>query len=604
MLRASEWRTRTATISFLTMLAVILISGTALAQSDNNPKWDLFAGYQYFHPGGNVPAAFGNPNSPTPFKVPDMTKGFGMALTYNFTQLVGGEVDLGQNWGYNNYTTTVSVGPRLMWRTEGANYFVHGLIGLNRLGVSGLNSSDGFGAIAGGGMDLPIRKWVSFRLFEADYVWSRHNYSAYAVPYFSTLYHPNLSGVRLRSGFDFSWGGAPEVTPAASCSVQPTEVMVGEPLTATVNASNFNPKHTLKYAWTGNGGQVSGSNTTARIDTTNATPGSYTVSAHVTDPKEKKNNEASCTANYTIKPLPPKNPPTISCSANPSTVQAGQTATITCNASSPDSVAVNVSNWTSSAGSINGSGETASLNTTGMQPGTVTVGATATDSRGLTAQGSTQLTIENPPPPPPNPEIVALEQRLALHSVYFPTNQPPVSKPDAGLVASQQKTLLTMATDFGAYLKSKPDAQLILQGHADMRGSSAFNQALSQRRVASVKNFLVKNGVPETAIQTEAFGKDHNLTRQEVEDSIDRNPELTQEERARALRNIAVLQLASNRRVDIVLKTGEKSERSVRQYPFNAADSLTLIGGRESERKAAAAKRAAAARKHAPKKKQ
>ena len=49
--------------------------------------------------------------------------------------------------------------------------------------------------------------------------------------------------------------------------MQPTEVMVGEPITATVTASNFNPKHTVTYAWTGNGGQVTGKDTTAQIDT-------------------------------------------------------------------------------------------------------------------------------------------------------------------------------------------------------------------------------------------------------------------------------------------------------------------------------------------------
>jgi hypothetical protein len=40
--------------------------------------------------------------------------------------------------------------------------------------------------------------------------------------------------------------------------------------------------------------------------------------------------------------------------------------------------------------------------------------------------------------------------------------------------------------------------------------------------------------------------------------------------------------LASNRRVDIRLST--TGQTSVRQFPFNAADSLTLIGGREAER--------------------
>jgi hypothetical protein len=40
---------------------------------------------------------------------------------------------------------------------------------------------------------------------------------------------------------------------------------------------------------------------------------------------------------------------------------------------------------------------------------------------------------------------------------------------------------------------------------------------------------------------------------------------------------------ASNRRVDVTLST--TGQTSVRQFPFNAADSLTLIGGRESEMK-------------------
>src|SRR5260370_30151957 len=36
---------------------------------------------------------------------------------------------------------------------------------------------------------------------------------------------------------------------AASCSVDHPEVMVGEPVRATVAASNFNPKHALSYTW-------------------------------------------------------------------------------------------------------------------------------------------------------------------------------------------------------------------------------------------------------------------------------------------------------------------------------------------------------------------
>jgi hypothetical protein len=41
--------------------------------------------------------------------------------------------------------------------------------------------------------------------------------------------------------------------------------------------------------------------------------------------------------------------------------------------------------------------------------------------------------------------------------------------------------------------------------------------------------------------------------------------------------------MASNRRVDVTLSTTGQS--SVRQFPFNSADALTLIGGREGEAK-------------------
>ena len=64
------------------------------------------------------------------------------------------------------------------------------------------------------------------------------------APAFSELRRPQLSGVRLRTGLVFGFGYPSAAVPAASCSVQPSEVMVGEPITATATGSNFNPKHT------------------------------------------------------------------------------------------------------------------------------------------------------------------------------------------------------------------------------------------------------------------------------------------------------------------------------------------------------------------------
>ena len=484
MLPSPKPRAARAVISsVLLMFATVVVSTPVFAQSDSNPKWDLFVGYQWLHPGITVPAPFGNAFNPTPFKVPDMAKGFGSALTYNFDRHFGLEFDLGHNWGNSNYETTASVGPRLMFRTDGANYFLHALASYNRLAVSGLDSHNGIGAVLGGGIDLPIAKRVSLRLFEADFVWAHHNYADNVGPQFTSLRRPNGEGVRLRTGLVFNWGGAPALTPSASCSVQPTEVMVGEPVTVTVSTTNFNPKHTLTYGWSGNG--VSGNDTTVKIETASAAPGSYTVTVHVTDPKTKNNNEASCSANYTVKPLPPKNPPTISCSASPSTVQAGGTSTITCNATSPDGVPVTVSNWTSSAGTISGTDNTATLNTTGAAPGAITVNATATDTRGLTAQGTTQVMVENPPPPPP--------QASKLSQCDFPNEKKPWRV---------DNTCKAVLDDVAKNLQQNPDNKLIIVGNAD---PAEKRKNLAAERAVDSKAYLTggeaKQGIDPSRIE-------------------------------------------------------------------------------------------------------
>jgi len=574
------------------MFVLVVMSAPVWAQSDSTPKFDVFAGYQWMHPGGTVPLSTGDPENPIPFQLPDMPKGIGAAFTYNFDQHWGLETDFGYSRDTPSSASewTASFGPRFMWRTDTANFFLHALGGFNRVGFDagsglGITSNNGIGAVLGGGMDLPLTKQVAWRLFQVDYVWTRHNYADIAALDLPNLRRPTFEGIRLRTGIVYSWGGAPAVLPAAACSVQPSEVLVGEPITATVTASNFNPKHTVAYSWAGNGGTVTGKDTTASIDTANAAPGSYAVTAHVTDPKANKNNEASCTANYPIKPLPPKNPPTMSLSASPSNIVSGGTVSLTASCTSPDSVPVSVANWTATAGAVSGSGSSATLTTADVPAGSLTVSASCTDSRGLTGQASTQVMVENPPPPPVNPEIVRLEARLSLHSVYFVTDYPKVANPKGGLLPSQQKTLIALATDFKTYLQSKPDAHLILGGHADHRGSVEYNQALSQRRVDRTKSFLVEQGVPEANIEVKAFGKEQNLTDDDVKGEVASNTELTSEEKARVLSHMVVIRMASNRRVDVTL--GTTGQTSVRQFPFNAEDALTLIGGREGERKTA-----------------
>ena len=492
MLPCSKLGIRSVWFAVLALiLAVLSFPATSLAQDQEVPKLDLFVGYQWLHPGGTVPAAFSDPNNPVPFKIPDMSKGFGTSLTYNLDQYWGLEGDFGHNWGSGNYETTISGGPRFMVRTDNTNYFLHALLSYNRLGVTGLGGSDGIGAILGGGMDLKFSRSISWRLFEADYVWARHNYADDASLNFASLRRPSLEGVRLRTGIVWNFGYPVTVAPAASCSVQPAEVMVGEPVTATATASNFNPKHTLSYAWSGNGGKVTGKDTTASIDTNGMSGGSYTVSAHVTDAKMKKGGEASCTANFTVKE-PPKNPPTVSLSASPSSVPVGGTSTITATCSSPDNVQTSVAGWTATGGTVSGTDNTATLNTTGASPGSVTVSATCSDTRGLSTPGSTSVNVEAPPAPPPPPP-----QASKLSECDF-SNMAKIGKP--WRVDNECKAILD---DVAKNLQQNADNKLVIVGNQE---TAEKRKNLAGERAVNSKAYLTggesKQGIDPSRVET------------------------------------------------------------------------------------------------------
>jgi outer membrane protein OmpA-like peptidoglycan-associated protein len=483
--RCGSQNSQVLRLGFLSAFVLILCSGSTLAQEKQPvPKYDIFAGYQWLNPGGNIPGGPDGMGGILPFKLPSMGKGGGLAFGYNFHPNFALEGDIGLNLKDQFDVSTYSIGPRFTWRGEGINFFAHTLLGDNHL-TSPVGARNGIGAILGGGIDLPIVRRISLRLIEADYQWARQNYASVVPSNQPDLRHASFGGARLRTGVVFNFGGEPEVPPSATCSVDHAEVMQGEPVTATVQTSNFNPKHPLTYSWTANGGNVSGKDTTATIDTKGVAGGNYTVTARVTDPKNKKNGEATCTANYTVKE-PPKNPPTMSCTASPTSLQTGGTATITCTCTSPDGVPVNVAGWSATGGTVSGSGNTGTLNTTGASPGQITVSATCTDSRGLTANSSAQVTVENPPPPPP--------KASKLSQCDFPN----VKKP-----WRVDNTCKAILDDVALRLQQEPDAKLVIVGNAD---PSEKRKNLAAERAVDSKAYLsggeAKQAIDASRIET------------------------------------------------------------------------------------------------------
>jgi outer membrane protein OmpA-like peptidoglycan-associated protein len=164
---------------------------------------------------------------------------------------------------------------------------------------------------------------------------------------------------------------------------------------------------------------------------------------------------------------------------------------------------------------------------------------------------------------------------LALNSIYYPTDQPKHRDLQAGLVASQQATLTSVAEAFKEYLTKHPDARLSLAGYTDERGPDNYNQDLSERRAEAAKDFLSAQGVPADHIDTQGYGKQQNLGSDQVRQLVEQNAGLSEEERQTVLLKMQTLVLANNRRVDIVLST--TGQTSARNYPFKAEDYSALI---------------------------
>ena len=182
-----------------------------------------------------------------------------------------------------------------------------------------------------------------------------------------------------------------------------------------------------------------------------------------------------------------------------------------------------------------------------------------------------------------------LETKLTFNSIYFPYNLPTKANPEGGLVPSQEKRLDDLATDFKQYLEFRPEAHLILGAHADLRGTSEYNKVLSQRRADRVKSYLIDHGVPVANLETQAFGKEKNLTNKEVLELNEQNPNITPEERQRVAHAIVAFQMANNRRVDIRLST--TGQTSIRFFPYNSEDLKVLLGEPKPAAKKAPAKK-------------
>lgn len=192
----------------------------------------------------------------------------------------------------------------------------------------------------------------------------------------------------------------------------------------------------------------------------------------------------------------------------------------------------------------------------------ITYTLTAANACGGTITRSATLHVTGSIDPPP---------AVTLASLFYPTDYPRTKHPKVGLVTSEQKTLAKLASDFKNHEQYEGKANLMVVGHADVRGSKKYNQALSDRRAVLVKSFLVSKGIPAERIQTRAEGKEKQLDKKEVEKlqaQDAQKPEKWMGHNSRAT------WLAYNRRVDVVLEP--EGQQSAEAYPNDVAEARIL----------------------------
>lgn len=196
-------------------------------------------------------------------------------------------------------------------------------------------------------------------------------------------------------------------------------------------------------------------------------------------------------------PPPPAAPTVAQFSAEPSTIQRGESSTLRWEVSgSVSSVSIN-----QGIGTVQNAGSR-----TVSPTNSTTYVLTATGPGGNTTASAT-VTVTSPPPPPPPPPAaapkVSFEQRMAsdVQDAYFDYDK-------SDIRSDAQATLTQNATALKAILADFPSAIIVVEGHCDERGSAEYNLGLGDRRATAARDFLQQLGVPADRLKTISYGKE------------------------------------------------------------------------------------------------
>jgi len=201
-------------------------------------------------------------------------------------------------------------------------------------------------------------------------------------------------------------------------------------------------------------------------------------------------------------PPPPPAAPTASLTANPNSVDKGQSTTLTWETTNATDV------------SIDGIGAVQASGSQQVTPADSTTYHLVAKGAGGTQEATARVTVNAPPPPPP-PAAGPTEEELFSQNVkdiYFDYDK-------YDLRGSDQSSL---QGDI-AFLKDHPDVHFTLEGHCDERGSTEYNLALGDNRAGAVKSALAQGGISADRMRTISYGKERPFCTDHTEECWQQN---------------------------------------------------------------------------------
>jgi hypothetical protein len=473
----------------LAVLLVCICTGTGAAfaqalQSNpdelKHPRVEIFAGYSYWHP---VRADINN------LYYPDEPYGAEGSVTYFLKPWFGIQAEGGTHSSpLQGWDSTGGLGVQFQTNVRKFTPFFHALGGVNYFGGPAANPKHlGWNGTAGVGLDwVPSlrHEWLGLRLFQADYQYNHNDFGPLQPS-------GRLGGIAKMDtlvgsgGLVLRLGGRPHTEMAAqmSCSANRVEVFAGDPVNISSQVLGFSVMKPIQYTWTTSGGRiVGGGGESINIDTISLPVGDYRVMGTAAQGSHAR-QRASCNAGFTIRPY---EPPTVSCEASPKNISPGRASTVTATGLSPQGRPLTYT-FTSSSGSVNATGNVATVSA--PSPGDITVTCGVRDDLQHSAStttitvGSVGSTSSLPPLP--------LQSDLCPVTFTRDRRRP-------ARVNNEAKACLD---DIALAMQRQQEATLVLLGDHTKRESVA----LAAERAVNVKQYLTQEkGIDPARIQVRA----------------------------------------------------------------------------------------------------